>query len=138
MKTPILTAIFDASKFPAPAMTSPETNLTTEIGVRIRTARNSQRMSRAELSVRTDGALSKSRISNDEQGIRRLGLEEAQILAKALGTVSATYLLCLDDEGFLSFEELALVRCFRRTDRRRKDAILDAAESQCGALMKVS
>ena len=62
--------------------------------------------------------LSKSRISNYEQGLQRLGIEEAQALARALGTVSAVYLLCLDDEAFLVVEELKLLRCFRGTDER--------------------
>jgi hypothetical protein len=37
-----------------------------------------------------------------------------------LGNVSANYLLYLDDEGFLSEEELELVRRFRQTDDRRR------------------
>ena len=32
-------------------------------------------------------------------------LEEAKIVAQAPGTGSATYLLCLDDEGFLSEQD---------------------------------
>jgi transcriptional regulator with XRE-family HTH domain len=75
--------------------------------------------------------LGKSRISNYEQGIRRLGLEEAKALAEALGTVSATYLLCLDDEGFLSVQEQELLRCFRQTDERGRETILDVARGQC-------
>jgi transcriptional regulator with XRE-family HTH domain len=74
--------------------------------------------------------LSKSRISNYEQGIRRRGLEEATMLAQALGTVSASYLLCLDDEGFLSEQEWELLRCYRRTDERGRETILGVARSQ--------
>jgi transcriptional regulator with XRE-family HTH domain len=74
--------------------------------------------------------LSKSRISNYEQGLRRPGIEEARALATALGTASATYLLCLEDEGFLSDQEAELVRFFRETDQRGRDAIMAMARSQ--------
>ena len=84
----------------------------------------------AEPSARTGGRLSKSRISNYEQGIRRLGLEKAQILAKAHGTVSAVNLLCLDDEEFLTNQERNLPRRFRRTDEKGRERILAMAESQ--------
>ena len=69
-------------------------------------------------------------VSIYEQGIRRMGLEEARMLADALCTVSATYLLCLDDVGFLSEQEKELLKCFRRTDERGKETILRVAESQ--------
>ena len=79
-------------------------DLTKKIGWRLREVRTGQDLSLAELFVRTGDVLSKSRISNYEQGLRRPGIEEAQTLAAALGTVSATYLLCFDDGGFLSEE----------------------------------
>ena len=106
-------------------------DLTSKIGLRLREARHAEKLSLGALSDRTGGALSRSRISNYEQGIRRLGLEEARMLARALGTVSATYLLCLDDEGFLSEQELELLRCFRGTDERGRETVLGVAESQC-------
>jgi len=62
-----------------------------------------------------------------------LGIEEAQILSQALGTVSATYLLCLDDEGFLSGQEQDLLRWFRGTDDRGRETILKLAGLQSGA-----
>lgn len=65
-------------------------DLTKKIGWRLREVRTGQGLSLAELSVRTGDVLSKSRISNYEQGLRRPGIEEAQTLAAALGTVSAT------------------------------------------------
>jgi transcriptional regulator with XRE-family HTH domain len=111
-------------------MTPDEQDLTTKIGLRLRSVRKSQKLSLAALSDRTDGMLSKSRISNYEQGIRRPGIEEARILAKALGTVSAVYLLCLDDEGFISEDERELLRCYRETDERGRRTILGVAESQ--------
>lgn len=91
---------------------------TARVRLRVRDARKAQKLSLAVLSARTGEALSKSRIGNYERGLRRLGIEEARALAEALGSVSATYLLCLNDEGFLSGEELELLRSFRGTDER--------------------
>jgi transcriptional regulator with XRE-family HTH domain len=105
--------------------------LTQKIGLRLREARDAQKVSLAALADRTGGTLSKSRISNYEQGLRRLGIEEARILSEALGNVSATYLLCLDDEGFLTDQERELLRCFRRTDERGRETIVGVAQSQC-------
>jgi transcriptional regulator with XRE-family HTH domain len=104
-------------------------DLTKKIGQRLREARQAQRLSLAELAGRTN-SLSKSRISNYEQGIRRMGLEEAQELSAALGTVTPTYLLCLDDSGPLSQTEIALVTHYRRADDRGRDTILRIAESE--------
>jgi len=104
-------------------------DLTKRIGQRLRAARQEQKLSLSELSARTN-ALSKSRISNYEQGIRRMGLEEAHELSIALGTVTPTYLLCLDDRGPFSDQEIALVDDFRRTDERGRASILALAASQ--------
>ena len=114
-------------------MTPEAQDLTAKIGLRLRGARKAQKLSLQALANLTGGALSKSRISNYEQGLRRLGIEEARLISVALGTVSATYLLCLDDEGFLNEQERELLRCFQETDDRGRDAILALAESQCGA-----
>ncbi|MBN2887685.1 MAG: helix-turn-helix transcriptional regulator [Chromatiaceae bacterium] len=104
-------------------------DLTKRIGQRLRDARHEQKLSLSALSARTN-ALSKSRISNYEQGIRRMGLEEAHELSIALGTVTPTYLLCLDDRGPFSDQELALVDYFRGTDERGRETILALAASQ--------
>lgn len=104
-------------------------DLTKQIGQRLRAARHEQKLSLADLSSRTN-ALSKSRISNYEQGIRRMGLEEAHELAVALGTVTPTYLLCLDDKGPLSPQERQLVEYFRQTDERGRDTILKIAAGE--------
>jgi transcriptional regulator with XRE-family HTH domain len=103
--------------------------LTEKIGQRLRTARQAQKLSLAALADRTS-SLSKSRISNYEQGIRRMGLEEARELAAALGTVSATYLLCLEDESSMSDSERVLLNLYRAADGRGKETILRIAESQ--------
>ena len=104
--------------------------LTTKIGLRLRAARNARKLSLQKLSDMTDGVLSKSRISNYEQGLRRLGIEEARLLSKVLGTVSVTYLLCLNDEHPCE-QEQELLRCFRKTDDRGRDIVLALARSQC-------
>ena len=108
--------------------------LTNKIGLRLREARKAQGLSLAALSARTS-ALSKSRISNYEQGLRRMGLEEARELASALGTVSATFLLCLEDEGYVTERESALLDFYRQADTRGKDTILRVAESQVDYLI---
>ena len=104
-------------------------DLTKKIGQRLRAARQAQGLSLSDLSGRT-GSLSKSRISNYEQGIRRMGLEEAQELALALGSVTATYLLCLDDKDPLSEEERCLLERYRDSDPRGRETILKVAEGQ--------
>ena len=86
--------------------------LTNQIGDRLRAERKAQGLSLADLSERTSGQLSKSRISNYEQGIRRMGLEESRILSEALGTASPMYLLCLEDEREIEH----LRRCYIDTN----------------------
>jgi transcriptional regulator with XRE-family HTH domain len=108
-------------------MTPDEQALTTQIGLRLRAARKAQGLSLSELYKRTGGVLSKRRISKYEQGTRRLGIEEARALSSALGTVSAAYLLCLDDEEFLSADEWKLVRSFRSAEHRGQRTILGVA-----------
>lgn len=107
--------------------------LTRKIGLRIRAIRNARGLSLAELSERTPSKLSKSRISNYEQGLRRPGLESAQELAQALGNVSATYLLCLNDEHYLTDTEEALLAGFRQLDARGRATTLAVAETQVQA-----
>jgi len=104
-------------------------DITAEIGRRLRAARHAQKLSLAQLAALTN-SLSKSRISNYEQGIRRMGIEEAQALTRALGSVTATYLLCLDDEPQLTVDELELLRNYRAADERGKETIRRLAESQ--------
>jgi transcriptional regulator with XRE-family HTH domain len=108
-----------------------EMDLTRKIGQRLRAARQSRGLSLSELSNLT-GVLSKSRISNYEQGIRRMGLEEARQLATALVSVTPTYLLCLEDTDPLSNEERVLVERYRQADSRGRETILKVAEAQSG------
>lgn len=62
-----------------------------------------------------------------------MGIEAALELAKALGSVSAAYLLYLDDEGRLIDRERKLLERFRKADERGKDAILRLAEIESSA-----
>lgn len=76
-----------------------ELTRTVQIGERIRTARERCSLSYVALAALTDGAISASRLANYESGLRRPGIEEAEALAKALGGVSAAWLLNLEDCG---------------------------------------
>ncbi len=108
--------------------------LNARIGRRLRAARHEQQLSLSGLSERTGARLSKSRISNYEQGLRRLGLEEALILAETLGRgLSPAYLLCLEDQTPLSEEEERLVEYFRASDDRGRGITLAAATAVCVA-----
>lgn len=69
-------------------------NYKVEIGRRIKEAREAKNWSLDRLSKETGSKLSKSRISNYEQGERMPGPFEANILAEALG-VDAAHLMCL-------------------------------------------
>jgi transcriptional regulator with XRE-family HTH domain len=110
-------------------MTENHSNLSARIGQRIRAERERRRLSLSQLSEKTDHALSKSRISNYELGVRRLGLEEAQALAAAFEDVSSEYLLCLNDNP-LTNQERELLEYFRRADDEGRTAILAVARSE--------
>lgn len=90
---------------------------------RLKDARQACGLSLQALSDRTEGALSKSRISNYEQGIRRLSIEAAQMLASALGSVSVAHLLCLDEPTALAPRERDLVAQFRALDEPGRSAL---------------
>ena len=80
---------------------------------RLRAARQARGLSLSQLSALTDGALSKSRISNYEQGLRRLSAEPAHILALALGNVSSDYLLCQEEGPGEDHDEERLLLLYR-------------------------
>ncbi len=105
--------------------------VTQRIAQRLRQARKGRRWSLNDLAERTGGILSKSPISNDEQGIRRPGNEEAIMLAQALGAISPTWLLCLDEAPSpLNEREEALIRAYRIADARGQWLIMDMAKVQ--------
>lgn len=99
--------------------------LTQRIGSRLRAERQRRGWSLSDLSARTSGQLSKSRISNYEQGIRRMGLEAAHRIAAALETVSPAWLLLLEEFNPLSDEELRLIQGYRTLDEAGRSQMLD-------------
>lgn len=68
-----------------------------QIGQRLSSTRIRHGWSIEELALHTNGAISKSRISNFEAGLRRPDIEIAEILATAFGDVSAAWLLTLEN-----------------------------------------
>ena len=88
-------------------------DLAHSISARLRAARQARGVSLSQLSALTDGALSKSRISNYEQGLWRLTAEPAHILALALGTVSSDYLLCWEEGPGEDQDEERLLLLYR-------------------------
>jgi transcriptional regulator with XRE-family HTH domain len=111
-------------------MTEAEVALSKAIGARLRAAREARGLSLSALSELTGGVYSKPRISNYEQGLRRMGIEAAQVLAEALGNVSAAHLLCVSDDplGALSDEEIDLIALFREADDDGRRWLLACAE----------
>ncbi|NCC27820.1 MAG: XRE family transcriptional regulator [Gammaproteobacteria bacterium] len=104
--------------------------LSAAIGLRLRAERHRRKLSLSQLAALTDDRLAKSRISNYEQGIRRMGLEEAVLLARALGDVSPVYLLCLEDSDPLPIDEINLLALYRASDKRGRAMIASVAESE--------
>ena len=110
-------------------MSESKITLSKEIGERLRGTRKGAGLSLSQLAERTGGRLSKSRISNYEQGLRRMGVEEARELAAALGTISPGYLLCLDDPWNLDADEIHILNCYRTTDDRGRAFLRDVAKT---------
>ncbi len=111
-------------------MKQTEQALTAAMGERLRAARHARRLSLSELSALTGNLLSKSRISNYEQGLRRMSIEAARTLAEALEIVSPAYLLGLEQDRSetLAPDELALLWKFRRLDEDWRSRVLAVAE----------
>ena len=110
--------------------TEAENELTREIGERLRYARHSKGLSLGQLSELTGGALSKSRISNYEQGIRRLSIEAARLLAEAFGTCTPAYLLCVDGAMNLTADEIDLIQTYRQTDAKGQALVRKKAKAE--------
>ena len=101
-----------------------------EIGRRIREARKERKLTQSNVCELVAG-LQVSTLSNWEQGLREMGVDEAKRLAPVLG-VSAAYLLTLTDEPAseaISDDERHLLELYRHADERGHDAILGAAET---------
>ncbi len=107
-----------------------EIRLSEAIGQRLREARHRAGWSLTTLSERTGGQLSKSRISNYEQGIRRMGIQEARLLATALGTVTPAFLLCIEDALDLTADERDLIKHYRATDAQGRAAVAKTAAAE--------
>lgn len=75
-------------------------------GLRVRKCRESLGWTREQLERASGGRLSPSRIGNYENGLRELGIREAEILGEALGEPPA-YLMGLVDEVDREFLHLA-------------------------------
>ncbi len=105
--------------------------ITQRISQRLREERGRQNLSLSGLSKRTHDALSKSRISNYEQGIRRPGVEEVLALGEALD-VSPSYLLGLDDSDQLTQQEHEIIGLYRSVDDRCRFAVRSLLEERMG------
>lgn len=98
--------------------------LSWRIGRRVAELRRAREWSLEDLARETKDRLPKSRLSNYEQGTRRLDIEGAIILAGVFGC-SAAHILCLDDDQpILSAQEARLVDDLR---------VLPASEQQAYA-----
>ncbi|WP_374235786.1 MULTISPECIES: helix-turn-helix domain-containing protein [unclassified Thiocapsa] len=75
------------------------------MGHRLASTRIRHGWSIEEIALYTNGAISKSRISNFEAGLRRPDIEIAEILATAFGDVSAAWLLTLENGPNSTTEE---------------------------------
>ncbi len=104
--------------------------LSAAIGLRLRAERHRKKLSLSQLAALTGDLLAKSRISNYEQGTRRMGLEESVILGRALGGVSPVYLLCLEDSDLLSTAEHDLLALYRASDKRGRAMIVQTARAE--------
>jgi transcriptional regulator with XRE-family HTH domain len=111
---------------------SKQAESTTTPGERLRAARTAKGWSLTELSQRTGDRLSKSRISNYEQGLRQMSPDVAAMLAEALGSVAAPWLLC-EDSPALSREEVQLAAAWRRGDEAMRAWLSLAIESDSPA-----
>jgi transcriptional regulator with XRE-family HTH domain len=80
------------------------------------------------LAAATGHVYSVSRLGNYEQGTRAMAPHVADSLAKILG-VSASWLLCLDNDG-LSPDERRLLKNYRLADKRGQDVIYRIAETE--------
>lgn len=89
----------------------PPVEIKKEQAQRLRKARANMGFTLREVSERTGGQISPSRLSNYEQGLRLLKSREALVLAPVL-EVNAPYLLCVEGED-MTTEELEFLRNWR-------------------------
>jgi transcriptional regulator with XRE-family HTH domain len=101
--------------------------LSFQIAERLRDARSCAKLTQVQLAERTDGQVSAAMISGYEGSQRRIGIEEARVLAKALGTVTPAYLLCVEESMPLAPDETALLDMYRAADARGRALIREKA-----------
>lgn len=104
-----------------------------EAGRRLKKARIDKKLTLDQLSKKTGGVLSTSRLGNYEQGTRMIGVEEALALKGPLG-VKPAHLLCVDvEDGEMTAQEENLLKNFRalpekdRNDYDRRIEVLALA-----------
>jgi transcriptional regulator with XRE-family HTH domain len=90
-----------------------KTTFAVRAGNRLKSLRIDRGWTQRELSLKTDGKLSSSRIANYEQGTREIGILEAEILGKALYVQPAYVMGVTSLRHPLSPAEEELVRNFR-------------------------
>jgi transcriptional regulator with XRE-family HTH domain len=95
-----------------------------ETGKRLKQARKATGMKLREVCAQIPG-LEVTTLSNWENGIRQIGVEEAKKLA-AVYKVSAAWLLTLDDPE--TQRERVLLDSYRACDERGRATVLRAAE----------
>ena len=102
--------------------TTTDDALTKDIALRLRYVREAQGLTQAELSELTDGELSKSRISNYEQGIRRMSLEAARALARPSAPSPPPISCAWTTRCSLTPDEIELIKKYR-DDRWQEDGL---------------
>lgn len=96
-------------------------NYKKESGRRLKVARQNKGWTLEELSRRTGGVLSTSRLGNYEQGTRMLGVRESLALGAVLA-VQPSHLLCVDgEEGDMTPQEMELLRNYRALPERDRN-----------------
>lgn len=96
-------------------------NYKKESGRRLKEARRKKGWTLDELSKKTGGLLSTSRLGNYEQGTRMIGVRESLALGTVLG-VEPSHLLCVDGgEGDMTQQEQELLRDFRALPERDRN-----------------
>ena len=96
-----------------PNVSEESETITRAIGNRRSAQRRALGPSLAELGE-TTGHFFKSRVSTYDQDIRRMGGEEAEVLAAALGDVTPDFLLGVEGGGPIPTHELTVLEAYRR------------------------